>query len=400
VTVPLDTGSRGLYFSEGFLGDNLQTNGDSFSGQIYLNSSARIFEGFWTTTSVSFSVTDQNGNPTTASANIPVLEVTTLACSTNPQPGQTNGASTTFNLTNSGNLVIRNSDGSRTTNSEAAGEFTLTSGQSVSYNDGTNNQNLGQFYNFGVGFDRTGQGTSPNTNNINQSYNAFLNLSSMTNGSMVAGYILKTNGVQLGLTYSTTNFAYTQLLPTGLTNAASLHTTADWQAPTGNLVENGQTNATGQVVVDIGIGHAIMTLPGQTNGFASNPPLSVQLINSGGAVGYTITTNSSNLLNPQNQGTNPNVSLFPPLTGNFSENQPPASDNFFNTGRNVLNAFDYLYDGQNGYVGLSTNGLVATNANLSFSAGFYPNPVPEPSTYALFGLGGMALVIATRVKKA
>ena len=91
----------------------------------------------------------------------------------------------------------------------------------------------------------------------------------------------------------------------------------------------GQTNATGQVVVDIGIGHAVMTLPGQTNGFASNPPLRVQLINSGGAVGYTITTNSSNLLNPQNQGTNPNVSLFPPLSGNFSENQPPASDNFF-----------------------------------------------------------------------
>ena len=79
---------------------------------------------------------------------------------------------------------------------------------------------------------------------------------------------------------------------------------------------------------------------------------------------------------------------------------PPLATTFFNTGRNVLNAFDYLYDGQNGYVGLSTNGLVPTNANLSFSAGFYPNPVPEPSTYALFGLGGMALVIATRVKRA
>ena len=292
-----------------------------------------------------------------------------------------------------GNLVIRNPDRSLLTNYESAGQFTLTAGQSVSYNDGTNSSLLGQVSNFGVGFDRTGQGTTPNTNNINQSYNAFLNLSSMTNGSMVAGYILKTNGVQLGLTTSTTNFAYTQLLPTGLTNASALHTVPDWQAPTGNIVENGETNATGQVVVDIGIGHAILTLPGQTNGYTNNPPVSVQLINSGGAVGYTITTNGSNLLNPQDQDTNGNVSLFPPLGGNFSENQPPTSDYFFNTGRNVLNAFDFLYDGKNDYVGLTTN------SNLMFTAGYYPNPVPEPSSYDLIGLGVLALGIVEMRKR-
>jgi len=89
--VPLDTGSRGLYFSEGILGEHLQTNENSFNGPIYLNSSARIFEGFWTTTPVSFSVTDQNGTQTNTTADIPVLDVTSLACSTNPQPGQTNG---------------------------------------------------------------------------------------------------------------------------------------------------------------------------------------------------------------------------------------------------------------------------------------------------------------------
>jgi len=298
-----------------------------------------------------------------------------------------------------GNLVIRNPDRSLLTNYESAGQFTLTAGQSVSYNDGTNSSLLGQVSNFGVGFDRTGQGTTPNTNNINQSYNAFLNLSSMTNGSMVAGYILKTNGVQLGLTTSTTNFAYTQLLPTGLTNASALHTVPDWQAPTGNIVENGETNATGQVVVDIGIGHAILTLPGQTNGYTNNPPVSVQLINSGGAVGYTITTNGSNLLNPQDQDTNGNVSLFPPLGGNFSENQPPTSDYFFNTGRNVLNAFDFLYDGKNDYVGLTTNGLIDTNSNLMFTAGYYPNPVPEPSSYDLIGLGVLALGIVEMRKR-
>jgi hypothetical protein len=313
LTVPLDTGSRGLYFSTDTLGTNLPTNASSFAGQIYLNSSARIFEGLWTTTPVSFDVTDQNGNPTTAIANIPVLDVTTLSCSTNPQPGQTNGASTTFSLATNGPIVVMNPDGSTFT-TNCIGTVTLTGGQSISY--AANSNYLAPVANFGVGFDRTGQGTTPNTNNINQSYNAFLNLAAMTNGSMVTGYILKTNGIQLGLTASTTNFAYTQLLPTGLTNAASLHTPPDWQAPTGTIVQNGQTNATtngpGQVVVDIGIGHAIMTLPGQTNGYLTNPALGIDLLNSGGAVGYNITTNPANLLNPQPQGTSGNVSLFPP----------------------------------------------------------------------------------------
>ncbi len=389
-TVNLDTGSRGLYLSTDLLGNHLQTNADSFSGQVYLNSSARIFEGIWTTTQVDFSVTDQNGQATTATATIPVLDVTTLACSTNPQPGQVGIASTTFSLKADGPIVVMNADGS-TFITNATGSVTLFAGQSVSYTAGSNASYLAPVSNFGVGFDRTGQGTTPNTNNINQSYNAFLNLSTMTNGSMVAGYILKTNGIQLGLTASTTNFAYTQLLPTGLTNDASLHTVPDWQAPTGTLVEGGQTNATGQVVVDIGIGHAIMTLPGQTNGYLTNPALGVDLLNSGGAVGYNITTNPANLLNPQFQGNPGNVSLFPPLDGNFSENQSPTSDYFFNTGRNVLNAFDFLYDGQNGFVGLTTNGLVATNADLSFTAAFYPNPVPEPSEVWLFVLGGVVL---------
>jgi hypothetical protein len=391
LTVNLDTGSRGLYFSTDTLTTNLPTNASSFAGEIYLNSSARIFGGIWTTTTVSFSVTDQHGNPVTATAEVPVLDVTTLSCSTNPQPGQTGIASTTFRLKADGPLVVRNPDGtSFITN--CAGSVTLTAGQSVSYLEGSNNNYLAPVANFGVGFDRTGQGTAPNTNNINQGYNAFLNLSSMTNGSMVAGYVLKTNGVQLGLTETTTNFAYTKLLPTGLTNAASLNTVPDWQAPTGTIVRNGVTNAAGQIVVDIGIGHAILTLPGMTNGYLSNPALGIQLLNSQGAVGYNITADPSNLLNPQFQGETGNISLFPPLQGNFSENQPPQNGYFFNTGRNVLNAFDFLYDGLNGYVGLTTNGLVPTGPDLFFAPGYYPDPVPEPSSLWLL-LGGVATLM-------
>ena len=93
------------------------------------------------------------------------------------------------------------------------------------------------------------------------------------------------------------------------------------------------------------------------------------------------------------------MSLFPPLGGNFTENQPPQNATFFNTGRNVLNAFDFLYDGQNGFVGLTTNGLVGTNADLSFTAAYYPNPVPEPSTWGLVGVGAASLLMVLRRKK-
>jgi len=390
---PLDTGSRGLFFSADLLGTNLSTNDQSYAGQIYLNSSGRIYEGDWTTTTVDFSVTNQQtGLLTNTSAAIPVLDVETLSCSTNPAPGES-VASTTFSISTNApkDGILTLTDGTNISYTNRM--FTLLGGQSISY---SNNPVLGSVENFGVGFDRTGNGTAPLSNNTNQIYNAFLNLATMRNGSMEAGYILKTNGVQLGLTETTTNFAYTQLLPTGLTNDPSLHTTPDWQAPTGQVVYNGQTNPTGQVVIDIGIGSSILTLPTMTNGNLSNPPLSINLINSGGAVGYNITTNSDNLLNPQfDKDSSNNVQLFPPLAGNYSENQSPSNNYFFNTGRDVLNGFDFLYDGQNGYVGLITNGLADGNSNVSFTSGFYPNPVPEPSTWSLVASAIGSLILLT-----
>jgi hypothetical protein len=44
----------------------------------------------------------------------------------------------------------------------------------------------------------------------------------------------------------------------------------------------------------------------------------------------------------------------------------------------VINAFDFLYDGLNGYAGLRPNGLAIPSADIRFTAGFYPTPVPEP----------------------
>lgn len=58
---------------------------------------------------------------------------------------------------------------------------------------------------------------------------------------------------------------------------------------------------------------------------------------------------------------------------------------FYNSGRNIFNAFDMVYDGQNGYLGLKRNQYGAANADVYFQAGFYP--VPEPTGACLFVLG-------------
>jgi hypothetical protein len=388
IALNLDTGSRGLFISSDTLSNNVTTNASSFAGQIDLSSSHRVYLGDWTTTAVNFSVTNQSGIATNVTASIPILDVQTIA---------SEGSGTaTFSIVGTapvnGNVTLTNGALLAYTNRS----FSLSGGQAVSYSN--NVGLLSPVSNFGVGFDLNGHGTGPVTNNENQSYNAFLNLGAMTNGSMVAGYIITPTGVQLGLTQTTTNFAYTKLQPTGFTNAPALNTAPDWQTPTGQVVYGGVTNAAGSVVLDSGIGYSFLSLPGLTNGGLSNPPLSINLINSGGAVGYKITTDSNNILNPSFNTATSNVTLSAPSGGIYSQNQSPIGDQYFNSGRNVFNAFDMLYDGQNGYVGLITNSFGATDTNVFFQSGFYASPLPEPSTYTLLGLSlsGLALVMAQR----
>lgn len=386
--INLDTGSRGLYVAIDSV-TGITPESALFTGQVYLNSSARIFSGTWHAQDVSFPLavaSDPSLGP--AYASMPVLIVDTLSCSTTPPPG-TMVASTTFTtLPASGNVTLTNG----TIRAFSDHTVTLNGGEAVSYTE--NPGILAPVANFGVGFDRTGNGTSPNDNAHNQQYNAFLNISQMAAGEMAAGFIIQQDQVQLGLTEATTGFAYTNLLPTGYTQPAP-NVSPDWQAPTGTLVYDGQEYGTGQVVVDIGINTGILTLPGQpTSGtatFSEDTALVVNLLNSGGAVSYTINGVAGNYLDPTA------VSWFAPLPGDFSENQPPMQNQFFNTGRNVINAFDFLYDGANGYAGLKPSGLAIPSANIQFTAGYYPNPVPEPGTVALISLA-LAGAVALRRK--
>ena len=375
--INLDTGSRALYVAvNAIASDSISPLTALFTGQVYLNSSARMYLGTWYQQEVSFPhAIASNPSLAPASAVMPVLIVDTLACSTTPPPG-TSSATTTFStLVESGVAILTNG----VTRPFSNHTLQLSGGEAVSYlqNPGV----LAPVFNFGVGFDRTGRGTTPNNDQHNQQYNAFFNLGAMTNGSMIPGFIVQKDQVQIGLTASTTGFAYTELLPTGYTQPAP-GIVPDWQAPMGTLEYGGVEFGSGQVVVDIGINSGILTLPGQpqsgTATFSSNNPLVVNLLNSGGAVSYVINGEEGNYLDPTS------TSWFAPLPGDFSENQPPLQDQFFNTGRNVINAFDFLYDGLNGYAGLKPNGLSIPEAQIQFTPGFYP--VPEPSTYALLAL--------------
>jgi hypothetical protein len=369
IVLPIDTGSRALYASQDLVPGI--TNPEGPAGYVYLNSSARIFQGTWSTQTITFPDAVGTGVSAPAQAVVPVLVVNTLACSTTPPPGSATATTTFATIPGAGTVTLTNGQSVAYSNHT----LTLTGGQAVSYTD--NPGVLASVVNFGVGFDRTGQGTSPNNDSTNQQYNAFLNVTQMRANppTMRAGFVLAQSGVQLGLTAANSGYAYTNLIPTGL--AQNPPSPPDWQAPMGNVVYGGTTYATGQLVVDTGINFAILTLPG-LGGATATPPLTVNLLNSGGAVSYEITSDVSNTLAPTE------ISVFPPLAGNFSENAGTTRDQFFNTGRRVLNAFDFLYDGVAGYVGLARNATSIPAANIAFTPGYYPAPIPpSPQTVTI-----------------
>ena len=100
------------------------------------------------------------------------------------------------------------------------------------------------------------------------------------------------------------------------------------------------------------------------------------------------TTDGSNLLNP----TKLEVSA-PGTDGIYSQNQLPFRENFFNTGRSVFQAFNLLYDAENGYMGVRPTAYGLTDPHVFFTAqaGGLPNPIPEPGAMALVLRGSLLL---------
>ncbi len=389
LAVNLDTGSRGLYFDALQLDPDIALDGPR--GYVYLNSSNRLFFGTWSTQEVTFvgSTFTPPGSATAiaqpAVATVPVLVVSAVGASTVPPPGSA-VASTTFGTTiPTGTVAI--TDGTRRahvpivpvppqTPSGHKGTVTIPGGWWASYTDNmqAGASVLAPVGNFGVGFDRSGLGTFPTTDAVNQSYNAFLEIAEMRAGTMRSGYVITPEGVTLGLDAAQSGFAYTQLAPTGLTRGTT--SPPDWQPATGTLAFNGTPAATGPIVIDMGIPFSILTLPGRSQGQSFKGTLQIDFLNSGGRVAYTVNTlPDSTTLDPTNLLNPTAVQSFAPLPGAYSQNAPPASQQFFNTGRTLFAAFAYLYDAEGGYLGLKTiDQSVLDTASGQFSAEFFVNP--------------------------
>ncbi len=391
LVVNLDTGSRGLYFDQNQV-PNLDTTGGT-PGYIYLNSSNRLYFGTWVSTTVTFPQSEWvgPGGDKVATVEMPVLVVTAIGASMAPPPGSTSATTTFFTTTASGTVTITN--GSQTqqvaiepnTGTGEPGFVTIPGGWWANYADNidpmTGDELLGPVSNFGVGFDRSGLGTVPTTNTASQAYNAFLNLSEMRDGTMRPGYVITAEGVTLGLDSSVTangqSYAYTDLSPSGLPQSGQ--TAPDWQPATGQVTLPSNANEpqpTGPLVIDIGIATGILTLPGASPSSTFTGPMTVDLLNSGGKISYTVDPTDET-----NQMTATAVSYFDPLAGAYSQNMPPVSNQFFNTGRRVIAGMNYLYDAAGGYLGLwapvtgdSDQASAFASAGGVFEAEHFTNP--------------------------
>jgi subtilase-type serine protease len=359
VTATLDTGSRGLWVTADHFPANFPPSAQATPGYIFYWSSGNQILGNWTSLPVTFpDAVAVGGAPSFAVATVPVLIANQFCALKGNWPNGTRTA-TVCSTPGSGAMM-------------------------------------------GIGFDRTGYGTcpeiqppppqtDPNTPTCpsglpvaNQNYNPMLNLSAMRSGQMVSGYILTTEGVVLGLTPTDTaplvpsnTYAFEKLIPTGQMQLTM--SPPDWQAATGSVDLDGTSYPTGEGILDIGIDDMLLTLPGfPTTGSLSDGDLDVALLGLPvGTVGYTFSAgDTTNPLAPTS------IQWSPLQPGAFSEGQTFTT--LVNTGRDVMNAFNILYDASNGYLGLQLNSLssgssgyltptIGANGTMTFPEGFITN---------------------------
>jgi len=208
--VTMDTGSVGIIVGSSYF--NPPANGSldqSFigPGSETLTSSGIIFNGDWYKTSVNL----YNGNTVVASSTVPVMAITKASCEPNAR----------------------------------------------ACNPSTIGSTAPDTHYFDIGFSgRAGQpqGTPDK--------NAFLNVTSISGSSLLTspGYILSTQGAQIGLTSSNTQgFAMIKLqpplAPTSIqwqTTPASANVLTDWQHARGTITVNGRSGS-GGILFDTGV---------------------------------------------------------------------------------------------------------------------------------------------------
>jgi hypothetical protein len=166
--------------------------------------------------------------------------------------------------------------------------------------------------------------------------NAFLQIDSMARGSMHAGYIISNNAVTLGLTAENTRgFQFIPLVRNGI----------DWRGAPGCFAFPGRPGferICGTILVDTGIPSMIVSRaaalrpPGMKTNIPSGTAMSIAAPAFANAVmRYTFSVGDRGALTPS-------AIRWSKATGNSA---------FVNTGRNVIRAYDYLYDAKCGRVG-------------------------------------------------
>ncbi|MEW5421273.1 autotransporter domain-containing protein [Amorphus sp. 3PC139-8] len=239
----------------------------------------------------------------------------------------------------------------------------------------------GEIAMMGVGFGRNTLGTGspdPNASNVvdtllnapttAQSFNPLVNIVPGDGSAINQGYIIKWAGssgkirndvqVEVGLTSSNTqNFAYGKLASetdpnTGATN---------WgQAPMAVTVASGSDTVgpqSGILLADTGVTDSFIHVPGQPSGtIANGSTVTVQVLDAGDYVSYSyaVGTDCSSI----SSGCNP---LAPAGVSWVGASATDRGEGYVNTGINFYNGFYYLFDAENGYVGVANSGRGGSN---------------------------------------
>jgi hypothetical protein len=234
---------------------------------------------------------------------------------------------------------------------------------------------------FGIGF-AGGSGQPQGT----PDKNAFLNVTSISGSDLLPspGYILSTQGVQIGLTsINTQGFAMIKLEPLLAPDAtqwqtapASASVLTDWQHARGTITVNGRSGS-GGILFDTGVTTAFLTSPigatpttgmgpsrAECNG--SSPP-------SCAVSGTRVQVSLSNQIIPvawwnYTVGANNGAQSGNPVSP-FAVSVEQNGSPFLNTTVRFLQAFVYLYDAANGFIGLKTTGTTPAQYATSTPSG-------------------------------
>ncbi|MEI9900299.1 MAG: autotransporter-associated beta strand repeat-containing protein, partial [Hyphomicrobium sp.] len=217
----------------------------------------------------------------------------------------------------------------------------------------------------GVGFARESSTTTDKTPN----FNPFLNLTSVrltSDGPLVAlpanwnaGYVVTSEGVQLGLSSANTaNAGFVKLRPDPQYSTPG-H--PEWRPARMDIDVNG-ARGSGNVLMDTGVGVGYLNPPGAA---VIGP-----LVQCPGTTDVRCAPNGTHIA-VSLPGQTGEVALFRYDIGSGNVMQPEGvivddgSDVFFNTSRYVLQGLDYIYDAANGFIGYRWSGAADTDGHVT-----------------------------------